>query len=73
MDFLVEKRNVSKNPEGDEAPPKKLKRIYIPKVLSDLIWATTKDSTSIRFGFGHLCHKHKKMFNLDHLQECDQI
>ena len=62
-----------KNLEGGRAPPKELKRLYIPKVLSDLIWATAKDSTSIRFGFGHLCHRHKKIFNLEHLQECDQI
>ena len=70
---MVERRKVLVNPEGNKAPPKKLKRIYIPKVLSDLIWATTKDSTSIRFGFGYLFHRHKKMFNLEHLQECDQI
>ena len=38
-----------------------------------MIWATTKNSTSVRFGFGHLCHKHKKMFTLEHLKDCDQI
>ena len=50
-----------------------MKRLYIPKVLSDMIWATTKNSTSFRFGFGYLCHKHKTMFTLEHLRECDQI
>ncbi len=50
-----------------------MKRLYIPKVLNDMIWATTKNSTSVRFGFGHLCHKHKRMFTLEHLKECDQI
>jgi hypothetical protein len=50
-----------------------LKRLYIPKVLSDIIWATTQNSTSVRFGFGHLCHKHKRMFTLDHLKECELI
>ena len=52
---------------------RKMLSIYIPKILQDIIWATTKNSTCVRFGFGHMCHKHKKMFDLEHVKECDLI
>ena len=35
------------------AKPKRKLPLYIPKIMADLIWATTKDSTSVHFGFGH--------------------
>jgi hypothetical protein len=38
-----------------------------------MMQATTANSTSIHFGMGHLCHKHNKLFTIDHLEECDQI
>ena len=41
--------------------------------MSDLMWATTKDGTSIHFGFGHKCHKHNTMFNLEHIRTCSEI
>ena len=46
------------------AKPKRKLPLYIPKIMADLIWATTKDSTSVHFGFGHKCHKHNKLFDL---------
>ena len=46
--------------EQREMPPKPKRKLplYIPRIMADLIWTTTKNSTSIHFGFGHKCHKH---------------
>ena len=41
--------------------------------MADLIWATTKNSTSVHFGFGHKCHKHDRLFDLEHIANCDQL
>ena len=41
--------------------------------MADLIWATTKNSTSVHFGFGHKCHKHGRLFDLEHIGICDQL
>jgi hypothetical protein len=35
--------------------------------------ATTGNSTSIHFGMGHLCHKHNKLFTLEHIGKCDAL
>ena len=37
------------------------------------MWATTKNSTSVHFGLGHRCHKHGRMFDLEHLATCSEI
>ena len=47
--------------------------MYIPRVMAKMMLATTANSTSIHFGMGHLCHKHNKIFNLDHIEECDVL
>ena len=47
--------------------------LYIPRIMADLIWATTKNSTSVHFGFGHKCHKHDRLFDLEHIGTCDQL
>ena len=31
------------------------------------------DSTSTYFGLGHMCHKHNKLFTMEHVQECSEI
>ena len=36
-----------------------LEVIYIPRVMADMMVATTANSTSIHFGFGHMCEEHK--------------
>ena len=41
--------------------------------MNDLMWATTKDSTSIHFGFGHKCHKHGRLFDLEHVRTCSEL
>ena len=53
--------------------PKRKLPLYIPRIMSDLMWATTKDSTSIHFGFGHRCHKHGRLFDVEHIQNCSEI
>ena len=47
--------------------PKPKLPLYIPRIMSDLMWATTKGSTSIHFGFGTRCHKHGRMFDMEHI------
>jgi 3-oxoacyl-[acyl-carrier-protein] synthase III len=41
--------------------------------MADLIWATTKDSTSVHFGFCHKFHKHNKLFDLQHIGTCNAL
>ena len=41
--------------------------------MAETMLATTGNSTSIHFGMGHLCHKHNKLFTLDHIGECDAL
>ena len=53
--------------------PKRKLPLYIPRIMSDLMWATTKDGTSIHFGFGHHCHKHGRMFDLEHIRTSSEI
>ena len=57
-----------------EMPPRPKRKLplYIPRIMTDLMWATTKDSTSIHFGFGHKCHKHGRLFDLDHVRTCSR-
>ena len=53
--------------------PKRKLPLYIPRIMTDLMWATTKDSTSINFGFGHRCHKHGRLIDLEHVRTCSEI
>ena len=53
--------------------PKRKQPLYIPRIMADLIWATTKNSTSVHFGFGHKCHKHDRLFELEHIANCDLL
>ena len=47
--------------------------MYIPRILTDIMWASTKDSTCVYFDLGHRCLKHNTVFNLDHLASCSKI
>ena len=42
-------------------------------MMNQMMLAATGDSTSIHFGMSHLCHKHKKLFNLEHMETCDGL
>lgn len=41
--------------------------------MIDMMLATTGNSTSIHFGMGHMCGKHKTLFTLDHVERCDSL
>ena len=41
--------------------------------MAELMLATTKNSTSIHFGLGHMCERHMVNFALEHLERCDAI
>ena len=58
---------------NQEQPKKKRRPIYIPRLLANMMWATTKDSTCVSFGLGHRCLKHDTIFNLEHLAICSEI
>ena len=74
MPFTAEvKPDSTKKSEEKNPLPKKKVPIYIPKILQDIIWASTKNSTCVQFGFGHMFQKHRTMFDLKHVQECDLI
>lgn len=55
--------------------PKKahVPKIYIPRVMAEMMQATTSNSTSIHFGFGHMCKDHNVLFDLNHIKECNSI
>ena len=38
-----------------------------------MMQATTANSTSIHFGFRYWCETHNCLFNLEHIQGCDQL
>ena len=48
-------------------------KIYVPKIMMDVMLATTGKSTCPTFGMGHKCHKHNRLFTLDHVESCDQL
>ena len=49
-----------KDGEQDLEPMRKQRKekIYVPKIMMDTMIASTGNSTSIHFGFGHMCSKH---------------
>jgi len=57
----------------EEKKKPKRQPIYLPKILANMMWATTKDSTCVSFGMGHRCLKHNQIFTLQHLASCSEI
>ena len=41
--------------------------------MADIMVATTANSTSIHFGFGHWCEEHNCLFDLEHIQKCSHL
>jgi hypothetical protein len=41
--------------------------------MVDMMLATTTNSTSVYFGMNHMCHKHNRLFTLDHIESCDAL
>ena len=48
-------------------------KVYIPKVMIDIMHATTTNSTSVHFGTDHMCKKHQTLFNLEHIEKCEHL
>jgi hypothetical protein len=46
-------------------------KIYFPRVMINMMQATTTNSTSIHYGTDHMCKKHKVLFNLEQIEKCD--
>jgi hypothetical protein len=51
-------------------PWERKERLLIPKIMNQMMLASTGNSTLIHFGMSHLCHKHNKLFNLEHIKSC---
>ena len=45
----------------------------MPRIMMDVMLATTGNTTCPTFGMGHMCHKHNRLFTLDHVGSCDQL
>ena len=47
--------------------------LYIPKILADVMLASTQNKTTLQFGYTHMCQKHRKPFDMEHVQACSEI
>jgi hypothetical protein len=56
-----------------EEPPVRAEKVFIPKIMSEMMLAVTGNGTSTHFGMNHMCHKHKRLFTLDHIETCDTL
>jgi len=59
-------------PEGNHWKKPKQK-LYVPRIMAEMMLASTSNSTSIHFGVGHLCHRHNKTMTMEHVEQCDGI
>jgi hypothetical protein len=54
--------------------PKRQLSLYVIRIMADLISTTKKNSTSqCQLGFGHKCHKHNRLIDLEHIANCDLL
>ena len=42
-------------------------------MMRDMMLATTGNGTSVHFGMGHMCNRHKQLITLDHIETCDAL
>ena len=61
-------RNNSKGNSGEVR-----EKLYIPRVMAETMLAATANSTSVHFGFNHMCRKHNALFTMEHVEHCDEI
>ena len=59
-------------PEGSHWKKPKQK-LYVPRIMAEMMLGSTSNSTSIHFGVGHLCHRHNKTMTMEHVEQCDGI
>ncbi len=48
-------------------------KLYIPRVMAEFMLFATANSTSVYFGFNHMCYKHNVVFIKGNVECCDQI
>ena len=48
-------------------------KLHIPRVMAETMLAGTATSTSVHFGFNHMCRKHKVLFTIEHVERCEEI
>jgi hypothetical protein len=48
-------------------------RLYVPRVMADMMVAATTNSTSVHFGFGHMYRAHNTLFTMEHVEQCSEI
>ena len=53
--------------------PVRAEKVFIPKIMNEMMLAVTGNGTSTHFGMNHMCHKHKRLFTLDHIETCDTL
>ena len=41
--------------------------------MAETMLAATANSTSVHFGFNHMCRKHNVLFTMEHVERCDEI
>ena len=58
---------------NNKEPLPRREKIYVPKIMLNMMLATTSNSTSVHYGMDHMCHKHKRLFTLDHIEICDRL
>ena len=67
-------RTGSQTQKGVEKEPlPRREKFYVPKIMTDMMLATTGNGTSIHFGMNHLCLSHNKLYTLEHIGECDRL
>ena len=57
----------------EREPLPRREKFYVPKIMTDMMLATTGNGTSIHFGMNHLCLTHNKLCTLEHIGECDRL
>ena len=68
-------RKVQGLPMGgvEREPLPRREKFYVPKIMTDMMLATTGNGTSTHFGMNHLCLSHNKLYTLEHIGECDRL
>ena len=41
--------------------------------MAETMLAATANSTSVHFGFNHMCRKHNALFTMKHVEQCNRI
>jgi hypothetical protein len=57
----------------EREPLPRREKFYVPKIMTNMMLATTGNGTSIHFGMNHLCLSHNKLYTLEHIGECDRL